>query len=81
MELYEPSLQYHREIIHGQQYIVFDEGCFLGLQVLGKDVEPCFEGAAFFQLQENIEEVVKKIQEIEMTYSKRRTKRNASDEF
>ena len=70
MELYEPSLQYHREIIHGQQYIVFDEGCFLGLQVLGKDVEPCFEGAAFFQLQENIEEVVKKIQEIEMTYSK-----------
>lgn len=70
MELYEPSLQYHREIIHGQQYIVFDEGCFLGLQVLGKNVEPCFEGAAFFQLQENIEEVVKKIQEIEMTYSK-----------
>lgn len=70
MELYEPSLQYHREIIHGQQYIVFDEGCFLGLQVLGKDVEPCFEGAAFFQLQENIEEVVRKIQEIEMTYSK-----------
>lgn len=70
MELYEPSLQYHREIIHGQQYIVFDEGCFLGLQVLGKEVEPCFEGAAFFQLQENIEEVVKKIQEIEMTYSK-----------
>lgn len=70
MELYEPSLQYHREIIHGQQYTVFDEGCFLGLQVLGKDVEPCFEGAAFFQLQENIEEVVKKIQEIEMTYSK-----------
>lgn len=70
MELYEPSLQYHREIIHGQQYIVFDEGCFLGLQVLGKDVKPCFEGAAFFQLQENIEEVVKKIQEIEMTYSK-----------
>lgn len=70
MELYEPSLQYHREIIYGQQYIVFDEGCFLGLQVLGKDVEPCFEGAAFFQLQENIEEVVKKIQEIEMTYSK-----------
>lgn len=70
MELYEPSLQYHKEIIHGQQYIVFDEGCFLGLQVLGKDVEPCFEGAAFFQLQENIEEVVKKIQEIEMTYSK-----------
>lgn len=70
MELYEPSLQYHREIIQGQQYIVFDEGCFLGLQVLGDTVEPCFEGAAFFQLRENIEEVVKRIQEIETTYSK-----------
>ena len=51
MELYEPSLKYHREIIHGQQYIVFEEGCFLGLQVLGNEVEPCFEGAAFFQLR------------------------------
>ena len=70
MELYEPSLKYHREIIHGQQYIVFEEGCFLGLQVLGNEVEPCFEGAAFFQLRENIEEVVRKIQNIEATYVK-----------
>ncbi len=70
MELYEPSLKYHREIIHGQRYIVFDEGCFLGLQVLGDDVEPCFEGAAFYELRENIEEVIKKIQNIETTYTK-----------
>ena len=63
-------MKYHREIIHGQQYLVFDDGCFLGLQVLGDDVEPCFEGAAFYELRENIEEVIKKIQNIEATYTK-----------
>lgn len=70
MELYEPSLQYHQAIYDGQRYIVFDKGCFLGLQVLGDDVEPCFEGAGFFSLQENIEKVIRKIQEIETTYNK-----------
>lgn len=70
MELYEPSLKYHSEIKDGQKYIVFDEGGFLGLQVLGDDVEPCFEGASFFSLQENIEKVIKKIQEIESIYTK-----------
>ena len=70
MELYEPSLKYHQAIQDGQKYIVFDEGCFLGLQVLGDDVEPCFEGAGFFSLQENIEKVIKKIQEIEAIYTK-----------
>ena len=73
MELYEPSLKYHSEIKDGQKYIVFDEGCFLGLQVLGDDVEPCFEGASFFSLQENIEKVIKKIQEIESIYTKNRS--------
>ena len=70
MELYEPSLKYHSEIKDGQQHIVFAAGCFLGLQVLGDDVEPCFEGASFFSLQENIEKVIKKIQEIESIYTK-----------
>lgn len=71
MELYSPSLKYHEAIYGGQKYIVFDEGCFLGLQVLGDEVEPCFEGAAFFSLRENIEKVVKKIQEIETAYTKK----------
>lgn len=70
MELYEPSLQYHKQIIEGQQYIVFDAGCFLGLQVLGDEVEPCFEGAAFFSLRENIEQAISKIQEITNTFTK-----------
>ena len=70
MELYEPSLKYHQAIHDGQKFIVFDEGCFLGLQVLGDDVEPCFEGASFFELQTSIDKVIKKIQEIEAIYTK-----------
>lgn len=63
MELYEPSLQYHLAIIKGQKYIVFDHGSFLGLQVLGDTVEPCFEGASFFTLQKTIEDAIQKIKE------------------
>lgn len=69
MELYEPSIKYHKEVIKGQQFIVFDEGCFLGLQVLGDDVEPCFEGASFYSLQSSIEQVIKKLEEVSKTYT------------
>jgi hypothetical protein len=58
MELYAPSLKYHEAIIHNHRYIVFDEGCFLGLQVLGDKVEPCFEGASFYTLQNSIEQAI-----------------------
>lgn len=61
MELYEPSVKYHKEIINGQKMVVFEEGCFLGLQVLGDDVEPCFEGAAFYSLQTSIEKAIENI--------------------
>lgn len=63
MELYEPSLKYHTAIMHGQKYVVFEHGSFLGLQVLGDDVEPCFEGASFFTLQKSIEDTLQKIKE------------------
>ena len=33
-----------------RRYFVFTDGCFLGLQALGEDFEPCFEGAAFYSL-------------------------------
>lgn len=55
MELYRPSLKYHEAIVKGRRFIVFDEGCFLGLQVLGDHTEPCFEGASFYSLQSAIE--------------------------
>ena len=66
MELYEPSLQYHTAILQGQRYIVFEHGSFLGLQVLGDTVEPCFEGASFFSLQESIRSTIQKIKEFTM---------------
>ena len=34
----------------GQPYYEFHVGHLLGLQVLGDEVEPCFEGSAFFSL-------------------------------
>lgn len=33
-----------------KQGFVYTDGVFLGLSVLGTDVEPCFEGAAFYEL-------------------------------
>lgn len=55
MELFRPSLKYHEAIIKGRRFMVFDDGCFLGLQVLGDTTEPCFEGASFYSLQNAIE--------------------------
>lgn len=63
MELFEPTLQYHWAMIHGQKFVVFEHGSFLGLQVLGDHVEPCFEGASFFSLQKQIQDTIQKIKE------------------
>ena len=52
MELYPKTLTYHTEIINGSSYYVFDDGCLFGLQILGDRVEPCFEGARFYSLDE-----------------------------
>ena len=64
MELYRPSLTYHEAIIHGRRVVVFDNGCFLGLQVLGDHTEPCFEGASFYTLQNAIETAINAIKKI-----------------
>lgn len=61
MELFPPSLQYHQAVINGNKCIVFDEGSFLGLQVLGNNTEPCFEGASFYTLQSQIENIIYQI--------------------
>jgi hypothetical protein len=50
MELYADAIEGQWEFINGKKYFVFTDGCFLGLQALGKDFEPCFEGAAFYSL-------------------------------
>lgn len=62
MELYSPSLKGEWKIINGRKYYVFSEGCFLGLQALGDSVEPCFEGAAFFSLYEDLKKMVAQIE-------------------
>lgn len=50
MELYPPSIKGSWQKYDGQDYFTFTDGCFFGLQVLGDKVEPCFEGAAFYEL-------------------------------
>ena len=58
MELYSPSIKGDWKIINGKKFYVFSAGQFLGLQVLGDTVEPCFEGAAFFSLYEDLKKMV-----------------------
>ena len=53
MELYRGTLKGAWQYIEGKKAYVFSDGCFLGLQVLGDDVEPCFEGASFYSNQED----------------------------
>lgn len=62
MELYVPSIMGDWQYIKGQKYFVFEDGCFLGLQVLGNEVEPCFEGAAFFSLYDSLKSALDKIE-------------------
>lgn len=62
MELYNKSIKGDWQFINGKKYFVFSEASFLGLQVLGNDVEPCFEGAAFFTLYEAMKSMVEKFE-------------------
>ena len=62
MELYEPMLKGEFKYIDGRKAFVFTDGCFLGLQVLGEEVEPCFEGAAFYTFYDTLKNVVNKIE-------------------
>ena len=62
MEIYPPSIKGAWKIINGKKYYVFESGHFLGLQVLGDAVEPCFEGAAFFALYQDLKKMVDQIE-------------------
>ena len=54
MELYPPSIKGEWIYAKGRRMFKFTDGAFYGLQVLGDLVEPCFEGAAFFTLYNDI---------------------------
>ncbi len=63
MELYDKSIRGEWKFIDGRRYFVFDDASFLGLQALGEDVEPCFEGAAFYTLCDSLKEFVKDLKD------------------
>ena len=69
MELYAPSIKGNWEIIEGKKLFKYTDGCFLGLQVLGDKVEPCFEGAAFFSLYESFVKLTKELEKFGYTLS------------
>ena len=62
MELYQPAIKGDWAIINGKKLFKFEDGCFLGLQILGDDVEPCFEGAAFFTFYNDLKNAIKKLE-------------------
>lgn len=72
MELYAPSIKGSWEIVEGKKLFKYTDGCFLGLQVLGDMVEPCFEGAAFFTLYETFVKLTKELEKFGYTLSKDR---------
>ena len=71
MELYEPSIKGNWKVIEGKKVFVFEDACFLGLQVLGTEVEPCFESAAFFSLYTSLKDMVEKIEQYTLNFQKK----------
>ena len=62
MELYQPSIKGDWAIINGKKLFKFEDGCFLGLQILGDDVERGFEGADFFTFYNDLKNAIKKLE-------------------
>lgn len=59
MEIHRKGLEGEWKIWDGdmQPYFEFYKGHLLGLQVLGDEVEPCFEGSAFFSLYKDAKDL------------------------
>jgi len=66
MELYEPSIEGAWKIVEGRRVFVYTSGCFLGLQVLGNNTEPCFEGSAFYSLYTSLNDMVEQIKQFNL---------------
>lgn len=73
MEIYEPSIQGAWKVINGRRMFEYSDGCFLGLQVLGEEVEPCFEGAAFFSLYKSLKEIINEIEQFSLKLPENQT--------
>lgn len=70
MELYPASIKGEKRFIDGEEYYVYTTGSFLGLQVLGTNVEPCFEGAQFFTLRDGLSTLLSQIQQSVLNFQK-----------
>lgn len=68
MELYRKSIKGDWQIIDGKRYYVYEDACFLGLQVLGDKVEPCFEGASFFSLYQSLLDQVEHLDQLQNNF-------------
>ena len=62
MELYGPSIKGDWQYIEGKRMYVYTDASFLGLQALGDDTEPCFEGSAFFSLYTELKSITEKLE-------------------
>ena len=60
MEIYDKTAKGNWIVHEGMKYYAFTEGSFLGLQVLGEEVEPCFEGAGFYTLYTYLKTIYEK---------------------
>ena len=66
MELYADSIEGEWQFINGKRYFVFTSGRFLGLQALGEDYEPCFEGAAFYTLVDSVKTLIEDLEKTDI---------------
>ncbi len=66
MELYVDSIEGEWQYINGKRFFVFTEGRFLGLQALGEDYEPCFEGASFYTLVDSVKALMTDLENTEV---------------
>ena len=66
MELYADSIEGEWQFINGKRYFVFTNGRFLGLQALGEDYEPCFEGAAFYTLVDSVKTLIEDLEKTDI---------------
>lgn len=71
MELYGDSIKGNWAIKDGQKVYVYTDGCFLGLQALGDNTEPCFEGSAFFSLFQDFKNILSELEEVQ-SYTKKK---------
>ena len=66
MEIFKNTLKGEWKIWEdGKPYFHFYHGSLVGLQTLGRDVEPCFEGSAFFSLCKDLQDCVNYIKQLD----------------